>query len=279
MKLFEQYLDLKLFKKKGGRLYLTEEGKGIYEYAQKIFEHEAEIELAVEEMKRLKRGTLRLGTARTYARYFIPFLISRFREACPNIKIRLDEGNSSDMIQSLISLKNEIVIVARAHETPDVLFIPFSQEELVLILAPDHRLAEKKTIGFSELIDEPIIMKETGSGTRRLVDQLFAENDIAPKMLMETSDAEMIKLLVQHGEGASFLVRASVAKEHKEGKLAIVSVRGHKILLDVSIAYLKNQTLSPPAQAFIRSLEEVGTKEMRFQGMSALMAKMLVGQV
>ena len=276
VKLLEVYFELKLFNKKGGKLYLTEEGKAIFDYARKIFEYEKEIEVTVEEMKKLKRGTLRLGTARTYARYFMPFLISRFRENHPHIKIHLDEGSSRDMLHSLVDLKNEVAIIAKEEDNPDVRFIPFSREELVLILASDHSLAQKRVISFKQLTAEPIIMKETGSGTRRLVDELFTQNNCAPKVLMETSDAEMIKLLVQHGEGIGFLVREAVSRELHEGKLATVSIRDHEIFLDVNIAHLKNQTLSPPAQAFLTSLENLGTKEMRFQGMGALMAKMLV---
>ena len=206
VKLFEDYLELKLFKKKGGKLYLTDEGKTIYEYAQKLFEYEREIENAVEEIKKLGRGTLRLGTARTYARHFMPFLISHFRELYPQIKIRLDEGSSQDMIQSLLDLRNELAVVANTKESADICFVSFSQEELILILPPDHLLAKKKAVSFKELTDEPIIMKETGSGTRRLVNELFAKNGYSPKVLMEMSDAEMIKLLVQHGEGISFLL-------------------------------------------------------------------------
>jgi DNA-binding transcriptional LysR family regulator len=275
VKLLEDYFELKLFKKKGGKLYLTEEGNAIYDHARNIFEYEKEIELAVEEMKKLKRGTLRLGTARTYARYFMPFLISSFHEAHPHVKIHLDEGSSRDMLNSLFKLKNEVAIIAKVEDNPDLCFVPFSQEELVLILAPDHSLAQKKSLSFEQLAEVPIIMKETGSGTRKLVNELFTRNKCTPKVLMVTSDAEMIKLLVQHGEGASFLVRETVAAELQQGKLATVPIRGHKIFLDVSIAYLKSQTLSPPAQAFLRSLENLGTKEMRFQGMGALMAKMV----
>jgi len=275
VKLLEDYFELKLFNKKGGKLYLTEEGKAIFDYAREIFEYEKEIEFAVEEMKKLKRGTLRLGTARTYARYFMPFLISRFRENHPHIKIHLDEGSSREMLHSLVDLKNEVAIIAKEEDNPDVHFIPFSREELLLILASDHSLAQKRVINFKQLAAEPIIMKETGSGTRRLVDELFAQNKCAPKVLMETSDAEMIKLLVQHGEGIAFLVGEAVTRELQEGKLATASIRDHEIFLDVNIAYLKNQTLSPPAQAFLTSLENLGTKEMRFQGMGALMAKML----
>ena len=64
---------------------------------------------------------------------------------------------------------------------------------LVLIVAPGHRLARKKAVSFRELAEEPIIMKETGSGTRKLINELFAQNNCMPNVLMETSNAEFIK--------------------------------------------------------------------------------------
>ncbi len=70
-------------------------------------------------------------------------------------------------------------------------------------------------------------------------------------------------------------MKEAVAVELQEKKLATASLKTHSIFLDVNIAYLKNQPLSPPAQAFLKSLEDLGTKKMRFQGMGALMAKML----
>jgi DNA-binding transcriptional LysR family regulator len=205
----------------------------------------------------------------------MPFLLTGFRNDHPHIKIHLDEGSSSDMIQSLIDLKNEIVIIAKAEENSNIAFIPFSQEELVLIMPPNHHLANKDTLSFKQLADEPIIMKDPGSGSRKLVDELFENNDCRPNILMETGDAEIIKLLVQHGEGVSFLVKEAAAVELQEGKLATVPLKNQPVFLDVSIAYLKNQPLSPPAQAFLKSMENLGTKKMRFQGMGALMAEML----
>ena len=275
VKLFEDNCGLKLFKKKGRNLHLTDEGKALYKYARKIFEYEKKIESAVEQMKELKQGILRLGSARTYARYFMPFLLTGFREAYPSVKIHLDQGSSLDMIHSLKELKNEVVIVAEAEENSDICFIPFSREEVVLLLSPDHHLARKKSIDFKIVAEEAIILKDQGSGTRRLIDKLFIQNNHTPNVLMETGDAEIIKLLVQHGEGVSFLVREAVAVELQAGKLATVPIKDQKIFLDVSIAYLKNQPLSPPAQAFLTSMENLGTKEMRFQSMGALMQKML----
>ena len=216
VKLFEDFCNLKLFKKRGRKMYLTHEGKALYDYAQKIFEYEKEIENLIDDMKELKRGILRLGTTKTYARYFMPSLISIFHDAYPHIKINLDEGSSLDMTNSLLDFGNELAIIAKVKENPDICFIPFSQEEMLVILPPDHHLSGKKTINFSDIAEEPIIMKEKGSGTRKLVSELFAKKDLTPNILMETSNTEFIKQLIQRGDGISFLVKAAVAVELRE---------------------------------------------------------------
>jgi LysR family transcriptional regulator, low CO2-responsive transcriptional regulator len=272
IKRFEEQCSLKLFKRKGRNLFLTDEGRALLDYAKRIFACEKELENVIEEMRELKRGVLRLGTTKTYARYFMPFLVSNFHEAYPHIKIHLDEGSSADMIHSLVGLKNEVAVIARAEENPDVRFIPFSQEELVVILAPDHPLASRDTIPVHDLAEEPIIMKELGSGTRKKVNALFAQNQCTPEILMETSNAEFIKELVHRGEGVSFLVREAVSIELREKKLATVPLEGQTIHLDVSIAYLKNQNLSLAAQAFVDILLKI-SQEKPVNGLRDIMAR------
>lgn len=278
VKLFEQSCGLKLFKKMGRNLILTDEGKTLFNLSRKIFEYEKKIEDAVAQMKALRKGNLKLGSARTYARYFMPFLLTGFRDAFPDIKIHLDEGSSREIIHSLIEMKNEVVIIARTEDHPNIAFIPFSREELVLILPPNHHLACQDCISIAQISEEPIIMKDSGSGTRRLVDDLFSNHGVTPNVLMETGDAEIIKLLVQHGEGISFLVKEAVAVELQEKKLVSIPLEKNSIFLDVTIAFLKNQPLSPSAEAFLSSLKKLGTKKMRFQGMGALMTKMLADE-
>jgi DNA-binding transcriptional LysR family regulator len=260
MKAFEDQCSLKLFKKKGRRLYLTDEGTTLYEYARRIFEHEREVEDVIEQMRELKRGILRLGTSKAYARYFMPFLISNFREAYPHIKVYLDEGSSLDIIRSLVNLKNEVAVIAKVEEDPNVTFLPFKRDHLVLILAPGHSLAKNKSVSLEDLVNEPVIMKEAGSGTRKRVNELFSEKGLSPNVLMETSNTEFIKELVQRGEGISFLVEEAVAAEIREKRLATVPLAGEHPFLDVSIAYLKDQHLSHPARAFVEMLKKMATK-------------------
>lgn len=275
VKLFEEHCNLKLFKKKGRRMYLTDEGRILYDYARQVFDYEKEIDDTIEDLHALKRGMLRLGTTKTYARYFMPFIMTSFHETYPQVKINLDEGSSQAMTLSLLEIKNEVAVIAKAVDHPDVHFIPFSQEELVFILSPEHPLAVKKTVSLKDLKNEPIIMKEIGSGTRKLVNGLFEKSGIIPSILMETSNTEFIKQLVQRGDGLSFVVREAVATELAEGKLATVPIEGKKIYLDVSIAYLKGQRLSPSAQAFLDILAEMAPKKGQDQGIRAIMAKVL----
>ncbi len=274
-RLFEGTCNLVLFKKKGRRVFLTDEGKVLYEYARKIFEIEKELEDAVEELRALKRGMLRLGTTKAYAHYFMPALITGYHQEYPNIRIILDEGSSRDMIRSLLEFKNEIAVIAKAEDHPDVAFTPFSQEELVLIVPPDHPWTRRRSVRIEELAPEPIIMKDTGSGTRRVINDLFARNGYEPNVLMETSNTEFIKDLVHRGEAVSFLVHESVVLELRAGRIGSVRLEGIRLTLDVSIAHLKDQHLSPAAKAFLDILHGLSVSSMPYQGLGAMMTAML----
>ncbi|MBW2042156.1 MAG: LysR family transcriptional regulator [Deltaproteobacteria bacterium] len=274
----EEACNLVFFKKRGRRVYLTEEGKILFKHACKIFEYARELENIVNDLQQLKIGVLRLGTTKTYARYFMPFMISTFHEKHPDIKIQLNEGSSLEMTYSLLEFKNEVAVIAKAEDHPEVQFIPFSREEVIVIAPVNHPLAVKKSVSLQELAREPLIMKEAGSGTRKRVLELFAKAGQTPNILMETGNTEFIKQLVQRGDGVAFLVKEAVLTEVQEKKLAVLPIREKQLFLDVSVAYLKNQHLSPPARAFIQILDQIKPGDLTLKGIGSLMAKMLVNR-
>ncbi len=278
IKALEEGCSLRLFIKKGRQIHLTEAGKTLFEYTQRIFQYEKEIENILDDMKELKRGVLRVGTTKTYARYFMPSFLSNFHKDYPHIKIHLDEGSSLDMTNNLLEFKNEVAVIAKATENPGITFVPFSQEELIIIVPVNHPLTAKGSVSPQELAKEPLIMKETGSGTRKRVNLFFEQHHCTPNSLMETSNNEFIKQLVQKGEGISILVKACVAAEIEEGKLATIPLLGQRIFLDVSFAYLKNQPLSAAARAFEKVLKKLRSEDMRPQDIGALMLKILAQQ-
>lgn len=229
-------------------------------------------------MRELKRGLLRLGSTKAYAKYIMPSVISSFHRAYPNIKIKLDEGNSMDMINSLMKYHNEVVVVAAVgSKRPHIRYFPLSREEIVIILALNHPLARKKQVDFQEIKNEPVILKGSGSGTRLKINELYEIHDCRPNIFMETNNTDFIIDLVTRGEAISFLVRASVDKLIKTDQLAAVTLKNQPLLLNVNFAYLKNSPLSPPANAFYEFVKKTFMPDAIKGDTSSLMARILAG--
>lgn len=251
----EESLDIKLFKKRGRKMMLTEAGAMVLKSAHEIFEIERRTEHMILEFKELKRGILKVGTTKTYARYLMPAFITSFHAVHPGIKIILDEGSSDDVTASLFKLQNELAIIA-VNEADDALTLhPFREEEVLLFAAPSHPLASRKSIKFAELEGQPVIMKEEGSSTRRKVMAAFERRNVAPNILVETSNVGFIREMVEKGEGVAFLVRSAMEEEIARGRVKSVPITDEKLLLHVSIAHLADQDLSPAARAFMGILK------------------------
>jgi DNA-binding transcriptional LysR family regulator len=270
VKHFEDWCELKLFKKKGRGICLTDEGEMLYRQASQIFEYEVQIEQTIDDYRQLKKGVLRIGSTRTYARYLMPLIMRQFHKKFSKIQIYLDEGSSMDLSRSLLELKNEIAIISKVRDEPDIVYILFSEEEVLPILNPDHRLAKNRYLTMAQLAKEPIVMRENGSGTRKLVDDLFEQHGLKPNILMETANTEFIKQLVARGDGISFLVREAVSENLQNKILATVPLQYGNRHLDVNFAYLKNQPLSLPAQAFLGVFNEMVPGKRPIQGIRSL---------
>ncbi|MBU1343799.1 MAG: LysR family transcriptional regulator, partial [Proteobacteria bacterium] len=251
VKLFENFYDMKLFEKKGRTLILTHIGKLLFEKAEQIFGIEDEVENILTQMKEMNHGLLEIGCTKAYAKHIMPAIISVFHRAYPNIKIILEEGSSMAMINSLRDVKNEVVVVAQMEVNDSRLqFIPFSQEEIVVVLPVDHPLTRKKEIHFSDIMVEPVIMKGKGSGTRKKIEDLYKKHKAVPNVFMESNNTGFIMDLIERGEGISFLVKPAIDQKVKEKKLASRQIKDTQIFLDVSLGFSKNIPLSQAARAF-----------------------------
>ena len=168
------------------------------------------------------------------------------------------------MGQSLLKSHNELVVIAKVEDLKGIEFIPFKGEKIVLFSSPDHPFAKRsKGIRFQELEGEPIVLRDEGSGTRRVNDEAYARHGIRPHSLLETGNLECIKDMVANGEGVSFLVHSSLIEDFRKNRLRMIPIIDEELHLKVKIAYLKDQPLSPAANAFLKLF--VGdTEENRF---------------
>jgi DNA-binding transcriptional LysR family regulator len=269
---FEEELRLKVFEVKAGKVLLTDAGRALYSYAGRLFDLEAEIEKLVSDLNGLKGGTVHLGALRMYSPTFLHWLINHFHGLYPNVKVRVDEAGSLDLVQSLFDFRNELAICLQIEEAPNIAFIPFCKEDLVVVFPVGHPLTGKNEIEVEDLVHEKIILRGKGSASRRLVTRLFEEYKISPQILTEADNSEFIKNMILRGEGISFMARIAISKEVDEGKLVGVPLKGNPISLSINIARLKNHVLSPPAAVFLHVIEALVPRSQPVGSANALIA-------
>jgi DNA-binding transcriptional LysR family regulator len=252
----EESLGVKLFRKRGRRVALTDTGALLFRYSKEVFELEQQMERTVQEVRTLERGLLQVGTTKTYAQRLMPPLMTRFHAAYPKVRMVLDEGSSAEMCRSLLDLRNELAVIARVEGVKGVRYAPFRTEKVVLFASTGHPLARKKAIRFRELADHMVIMREEGSGIQSIVRSAYERRGLIPNVLVETGNVAFIKDMVERGEAVSFLVGSTITEEVVRGSLKIIPILDQELELQVAIAYLEDGNLSPAATAFLLLLQE-----------------------
>lgn len=256
IKLFEDYLNLKVFRRKQGEILLTDVGEKIYTYVLRIFELERQLEDVISDFQKFIKISLRIGTTKTYARFLMPIILKPFSEAFPEVTIELDEGSSLNMSNSLLNFKNSLAIVSKVEENPDIIFRPLMFEEVILIASSTDSLSKKNNIKLTEIENRPIILKEYGSGTYKVVMENLAKEGLKLNIIAKTSNMEFIKELVKQEQAIAFVVKASVQKEINEGSLVAIPIKNHTFLLEIYIAYLRDYELPKAAKAFLYHIDE-----------------------
>ncbi|MBI5445566.1 MAG: LysR family transcriptional regulator [Deltaproteobacteria bacterium] len=234
----EQHCETRLFLRQKSRLALTEAGSVLYSYAERIMRLAFEAEQAVSNLSRNPHGVLRLGTTKTFARYLMPPYILRFHEAFPRIRIQLDEGSSQEMVASVVHGRNDVAVVGRIPYDESVESVPFpghEADQLVLAVPPCHRLANREEVALEEIRDDPLLLREKGSGLRRLILERLEQKGIKPNILLEAGNADFIKDLIERGAGIGIMGMMSIADDVGRGALAAVPIASEDLVIYIDV--------------------------------------------
>ena len=244
---------LPLFDQVGKRLYLTEAGQQLLLASREIFDRLDQIEMTVADLKGLKQGKLRLAVITT-AKYFVPRLLGPFCQKYPGIDIALQVTNHRGITERLGENLDDLYIVSQLPEGLNLSYHPVLENPLVVLAAASHPLVGQKQIPIESLADEPFIMREPGSGTRKSVQELFDRHGVSVKVRLELGSNEAIKQAIAGGLGISVLSRHTLALEGATEQLAILDVQEFPIQNQWYVIYPKGKQLSIVAQTFFEYL-------------------------
>ncbi len=246
-----------LFEQVGKKLYLTESGKALFETCQDMFERMDRFEMAIANIKGLKQGSLRISTITT-AKYVIPRILGPFCNRYPGIDVSLTVTNHQFVLEGLASNRNDIYIVSHVPEDLDVQAIPFMENPLVVLAPKEHPLVGEKNISLARVAQEPFILREPGSGTRRAAQSLFESHGIPLKVRLDLGSNEAIKQAIAGGMGLSVLSKHTLALEGLTNQLAVLDVEHFPIPRTWYVIYPSGKQLSTIAQEFLDYLLNEG---------------------
>ncbi len=249
IKQLEAILGIPLFEHMGRKIHLTEAGRAVLGSAQ-IIEHQlSDLKHTLADIQGLKGGTLTVSAAST-ASVFAARLLARFGSMHPDVNIRLNVVNRETLLRHLNDNSIDLALMGRPPEDGHLLAQAFMDNPLVVIAATSHALAGKKDIPLERLLEEPLIGREHGSGTRSSLEKFFAEHGHSFQPAMEMNKNEAIKHAVEAGLGLGVVSLHTVRAEIASGQLCVLDFKDFPLKRQWYLVQREGKRLSPAASAF-----------------------------
>lgn len=250
----EREFALQLLDRTGKGALLTAAGKLLAGHAKRIITEVHAAELALKRFQGAEAAVLILGGSNIPAAYLIPLLLPRLLQRLPGMAATVVQGDSAGILDKLVAGEVELAIVGNRFPLDGVSYEPVGSDAICLVVNRNHPWSRLQSVPLAAVKAEPLLFRETGSGTGKAVNEALAlagikRSELAVKAMLGSNEA--IKQAVLQGVGGSFVSECSVKRELGSGELVAVAVEGLTIVRNFYLATRAGRTLSPAAIAFI----------------------------
>ena len=248
----ETEIGAKVFVRAPRHVILTEAGEQLLRRARHILrEHDAALD-EIAELAGAERGRLRIGSASAMVlTEQLPAVLKELRKQHPAAEIAVTSGTSEVLVDQILAGEVDIAFVSLPVDVRGIKTERLSEDQLVAIASPRHKLSKQRTISAYTLAGERLILGERGGNTRRLIDQFFAQAGVTLRVAMELSRQQAIKRMVEEDMGVGIVPLQSVKEEVEKGRLIRWWIEGAQINWELGIAQLSNGYDSPIMQKFV----------------------------
>ncbi|GIM44864.1 LysR family transcriptional regulator [Collibacillus ludicampi] len=248
----EEHYGVRLFERSNKRVELTRAGEILYDYAIQILGLHNEAQQALNDLIGLVTGRLVIGASLTIGEYVLPRLLATYTQMYPKVSVEVFIGNTEEIAEHALSNMIDVGLVEGPVIKKRLLITPFMDDELMLIVPSNHRLSAYSYVELNDLSNEIFILREAGSGTRFVMDELLHELPFEPKKMIQLGSTQSIKEAVEAGLGISFISKWTIRKELSLGTLNALRVKNHELKRQFSILYKENQFQSRAVTEFIQ---------------------------
>lgn len=250
----EEFFETKLFDRSGGEINLTPAGEILYQQAKHILEHYNDIEKEMRKISGAIRGGFTIGASTSLGNHVLPRVIIAFKKEHPKVKISMMVGNTRRIEELLKSGFVDFGLVAGECMGGKMRREKILSDELMLIVSRDHPWAKKKNVSILDILKEPFILREEGSGTRQQIEEYLSAHGIGihdMHVALILGSTASIKEAVEAGIGVSIVSKWAVLREAAGGRLKLLTFREGPIQRDLSLLIPARKHLSHVMEEFL----------------------------
>ncbi len=252
VRLLEHEVGDRILVRAGRRVELTETGEILLQLGRRLRLEVAAAERQIKERNQLSSGHLRIGTGTMMLVFFLPPVLDQFRKEYPGIEVQVRTGSFDFVLEGIQKgeLDAGIVLASSDVRSPagSLIHEVLYQAEFVLAVSKNHPLANKTTVSLKELIEHPFIMHPKTTNVRRVLDRIFAEAGLAPKIGMELENEETIETRIEINMGVALLSRKRAVSDH----IHYLRVAGRRIYCDVALVFAGREYIPRTVEEFSR---------------------------
>jgi len=200
----EEHYGVELFHRQGGRLSITDAGLRLLPQVEQLLLQTIQLESALRHSGDTSQGQLRIGAT---APYYVLDIVKRYQRRFERVEVAIVGGNSRQMVQALVDYQVDLATSSHLEGDPRLLRVELGQDPLALLVHRSHRLAQRTMVQASDLVHDTLILRERGSMTRQLTEQMLAAAGLAPRHIMEIASREATREAVIRDMGISVFAR------------------------------------------------------------------------
>jgi DNA-binding transcriptional LysR family regulator len=247
----EEELGTRLLERTTRKVLVTEEGRILYEYAREILSKAEEVKALLLERQDKIVGSVRLATVHSIGLHELPAYLKRYISNYPQVVLHIDYHTGDVVHRMVLDGDVDLGIVAYPEPKPNLVILPFLEDELIAICNDEHPWAKRETIRLQELHEQPFIAFDEGIPTRKAIDAVLGRRHIRINIKMQCDNIEILKRMVEVGLGISLVPRFSVQNEVRQGLLHCLPISDYCFKRPLALIHRKGKSLSRPMQAFV----------------------------
>ena len=258
IKSLEDECGMELFERVGKNILLTDAGKTLLLYVEKILHTMEEAKRALKEAQDPLSGEIKFGASILSGIYVIPPILGKFKREHPHVTFSVKIRFARDLIESIEDNKIDFAIMGegdKSQRKQGLSFTSLLEDELVFVTSPMHKLASKKTVSAYEVLNQDLILTEKYSATRNYIDSEFNRYGVCIEPYLELGNIEVVKKLVAEDFGSSILSWISVKREVAEGNLHASKIEEMNLVRRVFLVKRKGKKFLPATNLFLSFLK------------------------